>query len=61
MRLLKGYRIVNNMGRSGVITELDYKNGQRVVSFENKETGVGWWCYKEQITEMYKPDGTKVY
>lgn len=55
MRLRIGYHIENNRGRKGIITSLDYKNNQRVVTFD------GYWCYKEQITKMWKPDGTIVY
>lgn len=42
----------------GIITEFDYKNGQKVISFEGNPPG---WCYREQITEVYKPNGERIY
>ena len=58
MRLRIGYIIENDRGKKGVITSLDFKNNQRVLGFEGFDCG---WCYKEQITKMWKPDGTLVY
>jgi hypothetical protein len=61
MRLRKGYKIENDRGRVGIITEFGYKNGHKVVCFDGIEGSFDGWCYREQITKVYKPDGTKIY
>ena len=61
MRLRKGYKITNDRGKTGIITDFGYKNGDRTISFDGIEGSTPGWCYREQIISVYKPDGTKVY
>lgn len=61
LRLRKGYRITNDRGKTGIITEFGYKNGERVISFGGTEGSAPGWCYRQQITSVHKKDGTKIY
>lgn len=60
VRLRKGYKIVNDRGRIGLITEFGWKNGERTISFDGIEGTQSGWCYRSQILEVYKPNGEKV-
>ncbi len=61
MRLRNGYKITNDRGKIGVITAFGSKNGRRVVVFDGVEGSAPGWCYREQITAVHKPEGTKIY
>lgn len=61
MHLRKGYKIKNDRGKIGVITEFDSKNGQQVVSFDGVEGSLDGWCYRSQILEVYKKNGERLY
>lgn len=60
MRLRKGYKIANDRGKRGIITGFSSKNGHRVISFDGIEGNTDGWCYREQITHVYKPNGDKI-
>ncbi|MDF2800787.1 MAG: hypothetical protein K0S61_690 [Anaerocolumna sp.] len=60
MNLRKGYKIVNDRGKTGIITEFSFKNKERVIGFEGIDNSDGW-CYRNQILEVYKQNGERIY